>query len=271
MSIPIWQVDAFADDPFTGNPAAVCILDSFPSEEWMQNLASEMNLSETAFVVPTGETGHFHLRWFTPGGEVELCGHATLASVKVLLEQAQVAEGDSIRFQTLSGELACEQRGDRITLDFPATPITEAVEEPIATEVCASLGVESARVMRAKFDTVAIVQTAEMVRSADPDFHRLSKIDTRGVMITSKSDLSDSDFISRFFSPQHGINEDPVTGSAHCCLAPYWAEQLGKIKVVGYQASRRGGTVHCEVLGDRVKLSGTAITVMEGRLLLNLN
>ena len=266
IDVPIWQVDAFADAPFTGNPAAVCILDAYPSDAWMQNIAAEMNLSETSFVVPADQRGDFHLRWFTPTVEVDLCGHATLAAAFTLFERGRVNAGDQIRFQTRSGELTCEQQGHRISLDFPASPIIEAVEESVATEVREALGISAAEVQRSKFDMVAIVGDARTVRNLIPDFNRLGKIRTRGVMVTSKSDHADADFISRFFAPQCGINEDPVTGSAHCCLAPYWAERLGKTSLIGYQASRRGGTVHCQMVGDRVKISGQAVTVLEGRL-----
>jgi PhzF family phenazine biosynthesis protein len=268
QGIPVWQVDAFADGPFTGNPAAVCILTEYPSDDWMQNVATEMNLAETAFVVPSGDRGSFHLRWFTPAAEVDLCGHATLAASHTLMEQCSVARDAAIRFQTRSGQLICEQRGNQITLDFPSTPVIASVADSVATEVRLALGMEAATVMRSKFDVVAIVDSADAVRCVEPDFQRLQQIETRGVMITAKTGETDTDFISRFFAPRHGINEDPVTGSAHCCLAPYWAEQLGTTKLVGYQASRRGGTVHCEVSGDRVKLSGTAVTVLEGWLLM---
>lgn len=265
--VRIWQVDAFADGPFGGNPAAICILSEYPSDEWMQDVAAEMNLSETAFVVPAGAPGDFHLRWFTPTTEVDLCGHATLAAAHVMIEQGIVAEGEILQFQTRSGELSCEQQGNQIAIDFPATPLLDVVEDVVACEVRTSLGIDAATVMRSKFDFVAIVESAATVRRIEPDFNRLRLIETRGVMITAASDQADTDFISRFFSPQCGINEDPVTGSAHCCLATYWSTKLGLTKLVGYQASRRGGTVNCEVVGDRVKLSGAAITVLEGRLL----
>jgi PhzF family phenazine biosynthesis protein len=263
--IPVWQVDAFADAPFTGNPAAVCLLDEYPSDAWLQSVASEMNLSETAFVVPDAEPDNFRLRWFTPVAEVDLCGHATLASAHALLEH-QVVRGERIRFQTRSGELVCEQREERITLDFPATPIVEEVADRLADEVRLSLGIDSAEVLRSKFDLVVIVDRAETVRSLQPDFDRIKRLSTRGVMVTAKSNDDRFDFVSRFFAPLHQIDEDPVTGSAHCCLATYWAEQLGNRKLVGYQASQRGGTVHCEVEGARVRLSGTAVTIFEGRL-----
>jgi len=231
--VPIWQVDAFADGPFAGNPAAVCSLDAFPSDAWMQNVVAEMNLAETSFVVPADERGNFHLRWFTPTVEVDLCGLATLAAAFALFELGRVNAGDQIRFQTRSGELTCEQQGNRISLDFPATTIIETVEESVAAEVRDALGISAAEVQRSKFDINAIVDDARTVRNLDPDFNRLGKFRTRGVMVTSRPDNADADFISRFFAPQCGINEDPVTGSAHCCLAPYWAEQLGKTSLIG--------------------------------------
>ncbi len=267
--ISIWQVDAFADRPFAGNPAAVCILESFPSDEWLQRVAAEMNLSETAFMVPTGEANRFHLRWFTPATEVDLCGHATLASAHTLIEQDRVDLLSPIRFQTRSGELRCTQTRSRITLDFPATPAKNDVDASTATMLLAALGIVEATVLQSKFDLVVVVDGAEIVKSLCPDFNSLERVEKRGVMVTALSQTADVDFISRFFAPRCSINEDPVTGSAHCCLAPYWAAQLGKTSLIGYQASARGGTVHCEVAGDRVLLTGNAITVLEGRLLVS--
>lgn len=264
--IPIWQVDAFAASAFKGNPAAVCFLDDYPDDRWLQNVAVEMNLSETAFVVPTEEPDSFRLRWFTPAAEVDLCGHATLASAHTLIQQKRIELGVPIRFQTRSGELPCHQSGDRITLDFPATPITDDVSEEIASEALASLHVDLGTVLQSRFDTVVVLDDEESVRRLQPDFHRMKQIPTRGVIATAPSDSTGIDFVSRFFAPQHNIDEDPVTGSAHCGLTPYWAERLQKNVLVGYQASARGGTVYCEQLGDRVLLSGTAVTVMEGHL-----
>lgn len=267
MSIPIWQIDAFAAEPFTGNPAAVCLLDSYPADSWLQNVAVEMNLSETAFVVPAGDPGRFHLRWFTPAAEVDLCGHATLASAHLLFEQAIVEENQSVHFQTRSGELVCGKEADRITMNFPSTPIVDSVDSSTAKEVCSLLGVVSAKVVQSKYDLVAIIDDANTVRSLTPDFSRMKRLPTRGLIATARSSDPEFDFISRFFAPMHNIDEDPVTGSAHCCLAPYWSEILSKRSLVAYQASKRGGTVGCEVDGDRIKLSGRATTVLEGRLL----
>ncbi|QEG40804.1 PhzF family phenazine biosynthesis protein [Roseimaritima ulvae] len=265
--IPIWQVDAFADRLFTGNPAGVCVLDRYPSDEWMQSVAAEMNLAETAFVVPTDTAGSFHLRWFTPATEVDLCGHATLAAAHTLIEQARVQAGQPIRFQTRSGELTCTQADSRITLDFPATPPSNDIDPSVCQQVLNALGIGDATVLQSKYDLLVIVEDAGVVESLCPNFNAIAEIDTRGVMVSAVAAESGIDFVSRFFSPQCGINEDPVTGSAHCCLAPHWADQLGKTSLVGYQASSRGGTVNCEVAGDRVHLTGSAVTVLEGRLL----
>jgi len=267
LGIPIWQVDAFATRAFTGNPAAVCLLDEYPDDGWLQNVASEMNLSETAFVVSTDTPGSFDLRWFTPAAEVDLCGHATLATAHVLIESRLVAKEHAIRFRTRSGELRCKQNGERITLDFPATPLTGPAEQQVAEQVRASLGIGAAEVMRSKFDLVAIVENEQAVRSLRPDFNQMKNIQSRGIIATAKSEDDHIDFVSRFFAPQHQIDEDPVTGSAHCCLTPYWAKQLGKTKLHAYQASQRGGTLHCKMLGDRVHLTGSALTVMKGHLL----
>ncbi|MGB7344791.1 MAG: PhzF family phenazine biosynthesis protein, partial [Pirellulaceae bacterium] len=207
------------------------------------------------------------LRWFTPATEVDLCGHATLAAAHTLIEQASVEAGQPIRFQTRSGELTCTQAGTRITLNFPATPPSDDVDPKVAEQARSALGISEATVLQSKFDLLVVVEDASIVESLTPNFNALAGIDTRGVMVSAASGASGIDFVSRFFSPQCGINEDPVTGSAHCCLAPYWADRLGKTSLVGYQASSRGGTVNCEVAGDRVHLAGTAVTVLEGRLL----
>ena len=266
MSILIWQVDAFAERPFTGNPAAVCIVDAFPSDQWMQDVAAEMNLSETAFLVPDETPGSFHLRWFTPATEVDLCGHATLAAAHVLIEQKRVDADQPIRFQTRSGELTCTSVGAQLTLDFPAMPACDDVDLDVAKRVLEALGIKSATVLCSKSDLLVVVEEASTVESLCPNFTALETIPTRGVTVTAAFKETGIDFVSRFFAPRCKINEDPVTGSAHCCLAPYWADRFGKAKLVGYQASSRGGMVSCEVAGDRVFLTGTAVTVMEGVL-----
>jgi len=259
---PIYHVDAFAEKPFEGNPAAVCLLAAERPEAWMQSLAAEMNLSETAYVRPLGEG--FELRWFTPAIEVELCGHATLASAHVLWTEGAVPNGDAIRFHTKSGVLTCNQRGELLELDFPATP-AEAAQAPAG--LVEALGVQPSWIGRSKFDKFLVVEAEEIVRSLKPDFARLRTIaGMRGVIVTSASSDSRYDFISRYFAPGAGIDEDPVTGSAHCCLAPYWAERLGKRELTGFQASSRGGVVRVRLSGDRVLLGGKAVTVTKGEI-----
>ena len=265
--ISLWQVDAFTDKPFTGNPAAVCLLSDFPEDDWMQDLAAEMNLSETAFVVPTDTDDQYHLRWFTPNTEVELCGHATLASAHMLIEQKLVDASIPVRFRTKSGVLTCQRTGDLITLDFPSTPPSESVDQRVAEGIRSAIGTEAIFVAQARFDTFVVVDDPQVVLDLKPDFRRLSEIDTRGIIVTAKSGDDGIDFISRFFAPRCGIDEDPVTGSAHCVLAPYWAMEFGRDTLVGYQASRRGGLVRTQVIGDRVRLSGQAVTVMKAKLL----
>jgi PhzF family phenazine biosynthesis protein len=271
QEIPLWQVDAFTDRPFAGNPAAVCILPSYPQDQWLQSVAAEMNLSETSFIVPTGDENCFHLRWFTPTTEVDLCGHATLAAAHTLIEQNLVTAGLAIRFQTRSGELRCEQSGSQITLDFPSAAADGVVDASTKAALLYALGLEEAVFMRCKFDLVVVVNDASIVESLRPNFNLLESIETRGVVVTAASQTTGIDFVSRFFAPRFGINEDPVTGSAHCCLAPYWGERLNKTSLVGYQASPRGGTVYCDVVGDRVLLTGNAVTVFEGKMLVTLS
>jgi PhzF family phenazine biosynthesis protein len=256
----LFIVDAFADRPFAGNPAAICLLDEQRDAVWMQNVAAEMNLSETAFLRPQADG--FELRWFTPAIEVELCGHATLASAHVLWTETDYGE-QSLRFHTKSGVLTANREDGIIELDFPATPAVEA-EPP--TGLLEALGVKPSFVGQSKFDNFVVVETEETVRSLTPDFQRLGQIPMRGVIVTSRSTDSRYDFISRYFAPAAGIDEDPVTGSAHCCLTPYWAEQLGKNEMTGLQASLRGGIVHVRCSGDRTFLGGHAVTMMRGEL-----
>ncbi len=260
MGTPIWQVDAFTNKAFHGNPAAVCILEEPHTEEWMQQVALEMNLSETAFVVPDGE--RFLLRWFTPASEVRLCGHATLASAHVLWEEGLVDSACTIEFQTVhSGVLTAQRREDGIELDFPA----RFPEEVAAPEgLFEALGLESRFVARAARDYLVLTDSETVVRALHPDFSRLRRVEARGIMVTAPS--SEYDFVSRFFAPAVGVDEDPVTGSAHCCLCPFWAERLGKRAMVGYQASARGGVVAVELAGDRVTLAGPAVTTLRGEL-----
>ena len=257
----ILQIDAFSDRPFAGNPAAVCLLEEEQDADWMQAVAAEMNLAETAFVRPLDDG--FELRWFPPLIEVDLCGHATLASAHALWGEGVVSGAQPIRFHTKSGVLACMQDGDFIELDFPATPAREA--EPPAG-LLGALGVQPSFVGRSKFDRLVLVESEEAVRSLKPDFSRLREISMRGVIVTSASDDPRFDFVSRFFAPGAGIDEDPVTGSAHCCLGPFWSERLGKTEMTAFQASARGGAVRVRVNGARVLLGGKAVTVLRGEL-----
>ncbi len=261
MGFGIFQVDAFTDRAFAGNPAAVCILTSPRDEVWMQKMAQEMNLSETAFL--SRQEDMFALRWFTPAVEVDLCGHATLASAHILWETGMLGKHEQARFQTRSGLLTAELRGDWIELNFPSTPDQQAVP-PV--QLGEALGVAPKYVGKSRFDYLLVVDTENIVRDLKPNFGLLKTLGVRGVMVTSKASLSGYDFVSRFFAPGAGIDEDPVTGSAHCCLGPYWSRQLNKNSLVGYQASRRGGTVRIRVEGDRVYLSGQATTVFRGEL-----
>ena len=238
MSLTITQVDSFTDTPFRGNPAAVCLLPEPRDQAWMQSVAREINLSETAFLVRRGD--EFDLRWFTPAVEVDLCGHATLASAHVLWESGQLPSGRQARFRTASGLLTCDQDGAWIAMDFPTTPAQPA-EPPAA--LLKALGVSALNVGRNVFDYVVEVASEDLVRSLAPDFGLLKTVGGRGVMVTAPASTSGYDFVSRFFGPAAGVDEDPVTGSAHCCLAPYWQERLGKDEMLAYQASARGGTV----------------------------
>jgi PhzF family phenazine biosynthesis protein len=263
MPQSIVQVDAFTDRPFAGNPAAVCILDCARDEEWMQRVALEMNLSETAFLVPA-DSG-YDLRWFTPAVEVALCGHATLASAHVLWQDGHLAADSEARFHTKSGVLSCRKEGDWVWMDFPAKPSEPAGEMP---ELADALGVRAIHVGRSHFDYVVEVESESVVRGAQPDLSRIATFPVRGVIVTARADEgAEHDFVSRFFAPAAGVAEDPVTGSAHCVLAPYWAARLGRDELVGFQASKRGGIVRVRHAGDRVHLGGRAVTVMRGELL----
>lgn len=258
----IYQVDAFTDRAFSGNPAAVCILPESRDKAWMQSVAREMNLSETAFLLKQ-EDG-FSLRWFTPAVEVDLCGHATLASAHILSELGQLAPGDQVRFHTRSGLLIAERKGDQIQLDFPATLDRPADAPHGLTE---ALGVTPTYVGRSKFDYLVEVASEEIVRGMAPDFALLRTVPVRGTIVTSTATSPGYDFVSRFFAPGAGIDEDPVTGSSHCCLGPYWSRRLGKNAFVAYQASERGGVVGVQVAGERVYLRGQAVTVLRGELI----
>jgi len=261
VKIEIFQIDAFSQQPFGGNPAAVTLLPEYPDDKWLQQVAAEMNLSETAFLRPR-EDG-FDLRWFTPEVEVELCGHATLASAHFLWERHLVDPSAEISFWTQSGRLAAKRNDDWIELDFPMES-PEAVEPP--SELVPALGVEAKWVGKNRFDYLVEVDSEREVREASPDFGKLRLATPRGVMVTSVSASPEFDFVSRFFAPAVGVDEDPVTGSAHCCLAPFWADRLGRSELLGYQASRRGGVVRTRIAGDRVVLGGQAVTVLRGQL-----
>ena len=254
--LPLFQVDAFTDHPFSGNPAAVCLLDRERDAAWMQAVAAEMNLSETAFLLPR-EDG-FGLRWFTPATEVDLCGHATLAAAHVLWEQGLLAPGAAARFHTRSGHLRATRSGAVIELDFPAAPA-----EP---GLLAALGLDGGEVCRGRFDYLVVVEDEAEVRALRSDFPALGWVETRGVIVSARSDNPEYDFVSRFFAPAAGIPEDPVTGSAHCTLGPWWAPRLGKQSMTAFQASRRGGVVQVSLQGDRVHLGGRAVTVLAGEL-----
>ncbi len=261
MSVLLYQVDAFTDTPFQGNPAAVCVLDEPADAGWMQAFASEMNLSETAYL--WREVDEYRLRWFTPAVEVDLCGHATLASAHTLWEAGYLLPGETARFQTRSGLLTASQVDVWIELDFPTTP-SKPTEAPPA--LLDALGVKPVYVGKSRFDYLIEVASAEEVRELVPDFVALRELDVRGIMVTSRSDEEGIDFVSRFFAPGSGIDEDPVTGSAHCCLAPHWAAKLNQTDFVAYQASGRGGTLRIQLSGDRVRLAGQAVTIFRGAL-----
>lgn len=263
MSQTIYQIDAFADRPFAGNPAAVCVLPEPRDAVWMQNVAREMNLSETAFLVCRAD-GSYDLRWFTPGMEVDLCGHATLASAHLLWEIDALSPGQEAVFHTLSGRLSARQQDGRIVMNFPAEPPSE-IEAPAG--LIEAIGMEPVFVSRNRMDYLLLYDSEVTVRALEPDMSRLACIAMRGVIATAEADNEGMDFVSRFFAPAAGVPEDPVTGSAHCCLGPFWQERLGKDRLVGYQASNRGGTVYLHPKGDRVYLGGSAVTVMHGTLL----
>ena len=261
MAQQIYQVDAFTTQPFKGNPAAVCPLPEPASAAWMQSLAGEMNLSETAFLVRQQED--FNLRWFTPLLEVDLCGHATLASAHILWETGVLSTLQTARFHTRSGLLTARKEAGWIEMDFPAKP-AQTTKAPAG--LLEALGVTAVTVGRNQFDYIVEIADPETLRGLQPDFSQLMKVKARGVIVTSRSDTAEFDFISRFFAPAAGVLEDPVTGSAHCCLAPFWGKRLGKEAFTAFQASQRGGIVRCRLDGERVILSGQAVTVMRAEL-----
>ena len=278
MTIPLYQVDSFTDKPFAGNPAAVCLLETPADAAWMQSVAAEMNLSETAFVSPA--PNGFHLRWFTPATEVDLCGHATLAAAHILWETGRLPAWETARFHTKSGLITCERQDTPsleralsttlssvwIRMDFPAT-LAQPADPPAA--LLAALGSTKLEFAgRSRFDYLLVLPTEAAVRGLSPNFAALAGVpDVRGVIATASSQSPEFDFVSRFFAPAVGVPEDPVTGSAHCALTPYWAERLKKTDMVAWQASKRGGCVRVSFAGDRVYLAGQAVTVLRGTLL----
>ncbi|MBE9100709.1 PhzF family phenazine biosynthesis protein [Vacuolonema iberomarrocanum] len=262
----IW-VDAFTTEPFSGNPAAVCVLSEPMDAQQMQQLAAEINLSETAFLLKQADG--YSLRWFTPAVEVALCGHATLASAHVLWAEGHVPPGQAARFHTRSGVLTAQRQGDRILLNFPSTPASpvtrpEGLLEALGSEVQA----KCQAICKNQFDYLIEVASETLVRKMKPDFTRLRSLPVRGIIVTSRSEGERYDFISRFFAPGSGVDEDPVTGSAHCALAPFWGDRLQKNELWAYQASTRGGELYLQWQGDRVILSGQAVTVMRAELMI---
>lgn len=261
MAHTLYQVDAFADQPFKGNPAAVCLLEQQENASWMQGVAQEMNLSETAFLSPA--QGGWHLRWFTPKQEVALCGHATLASAKILFERQPELQQGTIVFHTLSGKLTARYIEGEVELDFPAMPYRRY---PCENHISQALGFEPLDAVASGDFVLFQAGHENLIRTAEPDISAIEQLPMPEIIITAASENADEDFVSRFFAPQLGIPEDPVTGSAHCLLAPFWAEKLGKTEFTAYQASARGGRLHLRLLGERVKIRGAAVIIFEGQL-----
>jgi len=264
MSLPLFHVDAFTNTPFAGNSAAVCLLDEPRADAWLQQVASEMNLAATAFLYP--QDNGYRLRWFSAKVELELCGHGTLASAHTLWEQGYLPHDTQARFYTRAGLLTARREGGWIELNFPARP-EEAIVDPQPL-LAASLGITPLYIGKSQLDYLAEVASEEVLRTIQPNFAQLATFPTRGVIVTAAANpASEYDFVSRFFCPSVGINEDPVTGSAHCVLSPFWSKRLGRAQLTGYQASERGGTVRVYLNGDRVYLSGQALTILRGQLL----
>lgn len=261
MNIPILQVDAFTDTPFKGNSAAICLLTDLKNDAWHQSLATEMNLSETAFL--SKQQDGYNLRWFTPAVEVDLCGHATLASTHALKEMGLIQEDEKVSYFTRSGKLISTIRNGKIELNFPSEPCQQC---PAPPDLLDGLNIQPTFIGKNRMDYLVEVETEKEVQELKPDFARLSNLGLRGVMVTAKSSSNERDFVSRFFAPGSGIDEDPVTGSAHCCLAPYWAEKLGNTKLRAHQISQRGGKLDLELLNDRIILKGQAVTIFKGEL-----
>ena len=274
MPLPLYQVDAFTDRAFAGNPAAVCLLPAAREPAFLQAVAREMNLAETAFLVrraadAADASAGWDLRWFTPTVEVQLCGHATLASAHILWQTGALAASETARFHTLSGVLTAERRGDWIVLDFPAEPPVEETDAPPVLTAALGLppGSPPLFIGRNRFDYLVQLPSAAAVAALAPDFRALATLPVRGVIATAAADSPPFDFVSRFFAPAAGVDEDPVTGSAHCCSGPFWRDRLGKDTLLARQISARGGIVRVGVRGNRVELGGQAVTVLEGELL----
>ncbi len=259
--ILLFQVDAFTDQVFKGNPAAVCLLPAVQPDSWMKALAAEMNLSETAFLVKA--TDGFDLRWFTPAVEVDLCGHATLASAHVLFENGFAPLETPIRFHTRSGLLTASAHQDWIELDFPARKCEESGENERLIE---AVEVPPDEVYKSGENMLYYYEDEQLIRRMQPDMAKIASVSVHGLIVTAPSSKPPYDFVSRFFAPAIGIDEDPVTGSAHCSLAPFWQQRLHKDNMIGYQASKRGGVVKVRVSGERVYLSGQAVTVFSTQL-----
>jgi PhzF family phenazine biosynthesis protein len=261
MTLPIFQVDAFTDRAFAGNPAAVCILPNPRDEQWMQNVAREMNLSETAFL--HREADHFNLHWFAPAVEVDLCGHATLASAHVLWETSRLKSHEQACFHTRSGLLTAGRKGEWIELDFPAQPEEPATAHP---DLARSLGVHPKYVGKNQLYVLVEVESDDIVRNMKPDIALLRSIPIKGIIVTAQATTRPYDFVSRFFAPRLGVDEDPVTGSSFCCLGPFWRSRLHRSEFIAHQASKRGGVAHVRFGRERVFIGGQAVTVLRGEL-----
>jgi PhzF family phenazine biosynthesis protein len=257
MTLEILQVDSFTDQAFRGNPAGVCVLEQSADAGWMQAVATEMNLSETAFLVRRGEA--YELRWFTPAAEVDLCGHATLASAHVLWEQGRLGPDETAMFDTASGRLTCTKQGPKIEMDFPACRAEPCPALPGLEE---AVGVSFGFVGTSQVGHLVEIASSTELRGLSPDFKAVARLAPRGLLATSLDDDGEFDFLSRYFAPSFGIDEDPVTGSAHCCSGPFWAERLGRDELRACQVSQRTGIVDVRVAGDRVLLGGRAVTVL---------
>ena len=265
MTVDIWIIDAFSSQPFGGNPAAVCVLDAFPDDRVLQHIAIEMNLSETAFLVKNASLD-YQLRWFTPTVEVNLCGHATLAATHKLLQSGAIKARNTITYHTLSGPLRARALDNSIELDFPVLPGRIAAAHPALN----ALGVEIIACELNRDNYLVEVRDYAALLACTPDFKALSGMDAQGVIITC-ADVEGFDFASRYFGPNCGVDEDPVTGSAHCFLAPYWAKKLGRQKFNALQASKRRGTLSVTLAGERVLIAGNAVTTMKGQLQISLS